>query len=95
MPRFFWTHGKDAELARRYVDGQSVEDIGLALGVTHSTVKARLSTLGVRRRVMQNDADRHGNAALVLGQALRTAIPVTAEAFAEDLVTAIDAVGKA
>lgn len=44
---------------------------------------------------MQNDADRHGNAALVLGQALRTAIPVTAEAFAEDLVTAIDAVGKA
>ena len=95
MTRFFWTHDKDAELARRYVDGQSVEDIGVALGVTRSTIKARLSTLGVRRRVTQNDADPHGNAALVLGQALRTAMPATTEVFAEDLLRAVDAVSKA
>ena len=95
MTRFFWTHDKDAELARRYVDGQSVEDIGLALGVTHSMVKSRLSTLGVRRRVTKGDTNRHGNAALVLGQALRMAMPVATETFAEDLLTAVDAVSKA
>lgn len=95
MTRFFWTHDKDAELARRYVDGQSVEDIGVALGATHGMVRSRLSTLGVRRRVTKSDTDRHGNAALVLGQALRTAMPATTDAFAEDLLTALDAKHKA
>jgi len=95
MTRLFWTREKEIELARRYVDGETIDDICKAFGATHSMVKGRLSMLGIRRRGTKSAADRHGNAALVLGQALRTAIPVTAEAFAEDLVTAIDAVGKA
>lgn len=95
MTRFFWTHDKDVELAKRYIDGQSVADISVALGVTDSMVKSRLNTLGVRRRVTKSNTDRHRNAALVLGQALRTAMPATTESFAEDLLTALDANHKA
>lgn len=95
MTRSFWTREKDIELARRYVDGDSVDDICKAFGATHSMVKGRLNTLGIRRRVTKGAVDRHGNAALVLGQALRTAMPATTEAFAEDLLRAVDAVSKA
>lgn len=95
MTRFFWTHDKDAELARRYIDGQSVEDIAIALGATHGMVKSRFSTLGVRRRGTKSDADRHANAALFLGQALRTTMTATTEAFAEDLLRALDDKHKA
>lgn len=94
MTRFVWTHDKDAELARRYVNDQSVEDISVALGVTHSMVKSRFSTLGVRRRITKSDTNRHGNAALVLGQALRTAMPAKMDAFADDLLKALDTGNK-
>lgn len=94
MTRFFWTRDKDLELARRYVDGQSVEAISLALGASQSMVKSRLSTLGVRRRRTKSDVDRHGNAALILGQTLRVAIPTPTDGFAEDFLAASGANSK-
>ena len=94
MTRLFWTREKEIELARRYVDGETIDDICKALGATQSMVKGRLSTLGIRRRVTKSDADRHGNAALLLGQALRTAMPTKADSFADDLLEALDTVNK-
>jgi hypothetical protein len=94
MTRLFWTREKDIELARRYVDGDSVDDICKAFGATHSMVKGRLNTLGVRRRVTKNAVDQHGNAALLLGQALRTAMPTKTDTFADDLLKALDTVNK-
>lgn len=95
MTRLFWTREKEIELARRYVEGDSIDDICEAFGATHSMVKARLNTLGVRRRATKSVADRHCNAALLLGQALRTAMPVKRDGFADDLLRVLDTGNKA
>ncbi|MBB4620007.1 hypothetical protein [Sphingomonas abaci] len=95
MTRLFWTRDKEIELARRYVEGDSIDDICEAFGATHGMVKARLNMLGVRRRITKSAADRNGNAALLLGQALRTAMPVKTDGFADDLLKVLDTGNKA
>ncbi len=90
MNRFTWTREKDVALARHYVAGESVEQIAAEFGCSPSTIKTRCSTLGLLRRRVKANPVPHGNASFLIGQALRTALPVDTATFGEDLLDKLD-----
>jgi hypothetical protein len=66
MSRFFWNPDRDRELARRYIIGETPEDIAATLGCTVQALRTRCSTLGIVRRKLKGDAPVHGNAHFLL-----------------------------
>jgi len=90
MNRFTWTREKDAELARRYVAGEPVDKIAAQFDCSPSTIKTRCGTLGLLRRRVKTNPLLHGNASFLIGQVLRTALPVDPETFGEELLDKLD-----
>ena len=90
MSRFTWTRAKDIELARRYVAGEPVEQIAAEFGCSPSTIKTRCGTLGLLRRRIKANPIQHGNASFLIGQALRTALPIDTGTFSKDLLDKLD-----
>lgn len=86
MPKNVWSPHQDAELARRYMAGETVETIAVFFGRSAPGVTTRANTLGLRRRKLKADPSNEGNAVWVIGAALRSAIPETDQPFAEDLL---------
>jgi len=78
------------ELARRYVSGDSVDDIAAAFGCSPQAVKTRCNTLGIIRRKVRANRPENGNAGFLIGDALRSAIPIAPEGFADDLLARLD-----
>jgi hypothetical protein len=85
----FWSREKDVELAARYTDGESVDQIAADFGLTPSAIVTRCSTLGLLRRRTSKSPNRYGNAHLLIGEALRQAIPVDPDEFSSDLLDSI------
>jgi hypothetical protein len=88
--RFLWTREKEIELARRYVAGEAVDEIAASLGCTTSALTTRASTLGIRRRKLATNCVGNGNAIFLTGSALRSAMPLPADSFGEDLLAQLD-----
>lgn len=86
MPKAVWTLHRDVTLARLYMAGDPVADIAAVLNRTVSMVTTRASTLGLRRRKLKADTKEHGNAAWLIGVALRSAMPEDDQPFAQDLL---------
>jgi hypothetical protein len=86
MPRTVWSHHEDLTLARLYMAGEPVDLIAAALNRTVPMITTRASTLGLRRRKLKDATSRHGNAAWVIGAALRSALPEDKQPFAQDLL---------
>lgn len=86
MPKNVWSPLEDAELARRYMAGESVDNIAAFFIRSVAGVTTRANTLGLRRRKLKADPANEGNAVWVIGAALRSAIPETDQPFAEDLL---------
>lgn len=86
VPRNLWSALQDAELARRYMAGESVDSIAVFFGRSAPGVTTRANTLGLRRRKLKADPSNEGNAVWVIGTALRSAIPEIDQPFAQDLL---------
>lgn len=86
MPKNVWSPLEDAELARRYMAGESVDSIASFFSRSVAGITTRANTLGLRRRKLKADSFNHGNAVWVIGAALRSAIPETDQPFAQDLL---------
>ena len=86
MTKTLWSLDQDAELAQRYMAGESVDSIAKFFERTESGVTTRANTLGLRRRKLKADPDNEGNAFWVIGAALRSAIPDDGQPFAQDLL---------
>jgi hypothetical protein len=86
VPKNVWSPLEDAELARRYMAGESVENIAVVFSRSVPGVTTRANTLGLRRRKLKADPSNEGNAVWVIGAALRSAIPETDQPFALDLL---------
>ncbi|WP_146173385.1 hypothetical protein [Sphingomonas faeni] len=86
VPKNVWSSLQDAELARRYMAGESVERLAVFFGRSVPGVTTRANTLGLRRRKLKADPANEGNAVWVIGAALRSAIPEADQPFAQDLL---------
>lgn len=90
-PSFKWPKERDRELAVRYQAGEAVANIASAFGLPVSTVRGRISSLGLLRRALKkSDRPLGGNAAWVIGVVLRTGIDARKEPFADDLLQQLD-----
>jgi hypothetical protein len=81
-----WSPVQDAELARRYMAGESVDSIAASFSRSVPGVTTRANTLGLRRRKLKADPSNEGNAVWVIGTALRSAIPEVDHPFAQDIL---------
>jgi hypothetical protein len=90
VPKNVWNPLQDAELARRYMAGESVDSIAVFFGRSVSGVTTRANTLGLRRRKLKADPSNEGNAVWVIGAALRSAIPETDQPFAQDILDQLE-----
>jgi hypothetical protein len=86
VPKNVWSPLEDAELARRYMAGETVDSIAVFFSRSAAGVTTRANTLGLRRRKLKADRSNEGNAVWVIGAALRLAIPDTDQPFAQDLL---------
>jgi len=86
VPKNAWSPVQDAELARRYMAGESVDSIAAFFSRSVPGVTTRANTLGLRRRKLKADPSNEGNAVWVIGAALRSAIPEVDQPFAQDLL---------
>jgi hypothetical protein len=86
VPKNVWSPFQDAELARRYMAGDSVESIAAFFSRSVAGVTTRANTLGLRRRKLKVDPSNEANAVWVIGAALRSAIPEDNQPFAQDLL---------
>lgn len=89
VPKNAWSPVQDAELARRYMAGESVDSIAAFFSRSVPGVTTRANTLGLRRRKLKADPSNEGNAVWVIGTALRSAIPEVDQPFAQDLLDLI------
>lgn len=86
-----WTRDKDRELALRYQAGEAVGGIAAAFGLPVTTIRGRVSALGLLRRKLRGEEKPDGgNAAWVLGAALRTGMAAPTDPFATDLMRQLD-----
>jgi len=86
-----WTRDKDRELALRYQAGEAVEGIAAAFALPVTTIRGRVSALGLLRRKLRGEEKPDGgNAAWVLGAALRTGMTAPTDPFAADLMRQLD-----
>lgn len=70
-----------------YSTGSTVALIADDLGVTESSVRTRVNTLGLLRRRTRSNPKTSGNEAWLIGPALSAAIPVPADDFCVDLLS--------
>lgn len=87
----FWTCEKDRDLAGRYATGDSVAQIAADFDCTIGMVRTRVATLGLLRRALRaGQKPAGGNAAWVVGEALRGGLAVPKDPFADDLLNRLD-----
>lgn len=74
-----------------YSAGSTVAVIADDLGVTETSVRVRVSTLGLLRRRTRSNPEASSNVAWLIGPALSAAIPVPTDDFCVDLLSQLDA----
>lgn len=87
MPTMKWTSDQDRRLAMLYAAGSTAAAIADEMGLAVSSVRTRVSTLGLLRRRTRSNPHGAGNMAWVIGPALASALPVPSESFAVDLLS--------
>lgn len=86
MNKTVWSHEQDVLLARLYMAGEPVTVIAAALNRTEAGITTRANTLGLRRRQLKADTGQRGNAAWLIGVALRSAVPENIQPFEQNLI---------
>ena len=90
MPKNIWSPFQDAELARRYMAGESIGTLAVLFSRSVSGITTRANTLGLRRRKLKADPSNEGNAVWVIGAALRSTFPENNQPFAQDLLDRLE-----
>jgi hypothetical protein len=90
VARNIWSSLQDAELARRYMAGESVDSLAVLFSRSVSGITTRANTLGLRRRKLKADPSNEGNAVWVIGAALRSALPENIQPFAQDILDKLE-----
>ena len=90
VARHIWSSLQDAELARRYMAGESVDSLAVLFSRSASGITTRANTLGLRRRKLKADPSNEGNAIWVIGAALRSVFPENIQPFAQDILDQLE-----
>ena len=94
MPNEAWMPDDDRLLARLYAMGDQVPVIAERLGRSESSIKTRVTTLGILRRKTTNAPQAEGNTAWVIGTALASTMRVEDDRSFDDLLGRLDAVAS-